>query len=379
MRRMKMKYRKMGKTGIEISALGFGCMRLPEYEKDGKWYIDNDLAIPMLRKAYEYGVNYFDTAYYYCHSNSERTLGQAVKPFRYKVYLSTKIPLEEVHSKEDFWGLLKTSLARLDTDYIDFYHFWALNKNRFDEVVLKYGLIDEAMEAKRQGLIRHLSFSFHDDPKVIKYIIDTGKVFSSMLVQYNLLDRKNEEMINYAHDQGLGVVIMGPVGGGRLASPENALGEKLNLGSIATYELAFKFVLSNPNVTCALSGMENLAVLKKNVQVINNFTSLTTEEQANLQQALTELQKFSELYCTGCKYCNGCPQSIKIDQIFGLYTYYNVYGLTDFAKQAYARYLKNQNVGQIETCLECGLCESKCPQKLPIIEDLKKVDRVLRT
>lgn len=208
-----MKYRKMGKTGIEISALGFGCMRLPEYEKDGKWYIDNDLAIPMLRKAYEYGVNYFDTAYYYCHSNSERTLGQAVKPFRDKVYLSTKIPLEEVHSKEDFWGLLKTSLARLDTDYIDFYHFWALNKNRFDEVVLKYGLIDEAMEAKRQGLIRHLSFSFHDDPKVIKYIIDTGKVFSSMLVQYNLLDRKNEEMINYAHDQGLGVVIMGPVGG----------------------------------------------------------------------------------------------------------------------------------------------------------------------
>lgn len=379
MRRMKMKYRKMGKTGIEISALGFGCMRLPEYEKDGKWYIDNDLAIPMLRKAYEYGVNYFDTAYYYCHSNSERTLGQAVKPFRDKVYLSTKIPLEEVHSKEDFWGLLKTSLARLDTDYIDFYHFWALNKNRFDEVVLKYGLIDEAMEAKRQGLIRHLSFSFHDDPKVIKYIIDTGKVFSSMLVQYNLLDRKNEEMINYAHDQGLGVVIMGPVGGGRLASPENALGEKLNLGSIATYELAFKFVLSNPNVTCALSGMENLAVLKKNVQVINNFTSLTTEEQANLQQALTELQKFSELYCTGCKYCNGCPQSIKIDQIFGLYTYYNVYGLTDFAKQAYARYLKNQNVGQIETCLECGLCESKCPQKLPIIEDLKKVDRILRT
>jgi len=369
----------MGKTGIEISALGFGCMRLPEYEKDGKWYIDNDLAIPMLRKAYEYGVNYFDTAYYYCHSNSERTLGQAVKPFRDKVYLSTKIPLEEVHSKEDFWGLLKTSLARLDTDYIDFYHFWALNKNRFDEVVLKYGLIDEAMEAKRQGLIRHLSFSFHDDPKVIKYIIDTGKVFSSMLVQYNLLDRKNEEMINYAHDQGLGVVIMGPVGGGRLASPENALGEKLNLGSIATYELAFKFVLSNPNVTCALSGMENLAVLKKNVQVINNFTSLTTEEQANLQQALTELQKFSELYCTGCKYCNGCPQSIKIDQIFGLYTYYNVYGLTDFAKQAYARYLKNQNVGQIETCLECGLCESKCPQKLPIIEDLKKVDRILRT
>jgi len=376
---MKMKYRKMGKTGIEISALGFGCMRLPEYEKDGKWYIDNDLAIPMLRKAYEYGVNYFDTAYYYCHSNSERTLGQAVKPFRDKVYLSTKIPLEEVHSKEDFWGLLKTSLARLDTDYIDFYHFWALNKNRFDEVVLKYGLIDEAMEAKRQGLIRHLSFSFHDDPKVIKYIIDTGKVFSSMLVQYNLLDRKNEEMINYAHDQGLGVVIMGPVGGGRLASPENALGEKLNLGSIATYELAFKFVLSNPNVTCALSGMENLAVLKKNVQVINNFTSLTTEEQANLQQALTELQKFSELYCTGCKYCNGCPQSIKIDQIFGLYTYYNVYGLTDFAKQAYARYLKNQNVGQIETCFECGLCESKCPQKLPIIEDLKKVDRILRT
>jgi predicted aldo/keto reductase-like oxidoreductase len=272
-----------------------------------------------------------------------------------------------------------TSLTRLDTDYIDFYHFWALNKKRFDEVVLKHGLIEEAMEAKRQGLIRHLSFSFHDNPEVIKYIIDTGKVFSSMLVQYNLLDRKNEAMIKYAHDQGLGVVIMGPVGGGRLASPENVLGEKLNLGSIATYELAFKFVLSNPYVTCALSGMENMDVLEKNVNVINYFSSLTDIEQTNLQQALTELQKFSELYCTGCKYCNECPQNIKIDQVFGWYTYYNVYGLQEFAKKAYGRYLQNQNAGQIDTCLECGLCESKCPQKLPIIEDIKKVDRILRT
>lgn len=372
-----MKYRELGKTGLKISALGFGCMRLPEYEKDGKWYVDEDKAIPMLRRAYELGINYFDTAYYYCHSNSETVVGKALKPFRDKVFISTKVPVSDINTREEFWNYLNESLRRLDTDYIDFYHLWALRRTTFNEKVIQLGLIEEALKAKEQGKIRHIAFSFHDKPEVIKEIIDTGQVFDSMLVQYNLLDRANEEMIDYAHEQGLGVFIMGPVGGGRLAAPTN-LGEKLTGKATSTYELALKFVLSNPSVTCALSGMENMEVLEKNVEIVNNFDALSTEELSQIKSSLEELKKFSDLYCTGCNYCSNCPQNIKISRIFQLYTYYNVYDLKVFAKKSYEDYLKNDKVGQIAECIACRQCEDSCPQKLPIIEDLQKVDQTLR-
>ncbi|HHU80117.1 MAG: aldo/keto reductase [Bacilli bacterium] len=371
-----MEYRRLGNTNIQVSALGFGCMRLPEYEQDGKWYIDEEKAIPMLRRAYELGVNYFDTAYYYCHSNSESTVGKALKPFRDKVMISTKIPVSEINSTEEFWKYLNESLKRLDTDYIDFYHLWALNQNTFRNKVLKYNLIEEAMKAKAEGKIRHLSFSFHDKPEVIKEIIDTGKVFDSMLVQYNLLDRSNEEMIDYAHEKGLGVIIMGPVGGGRLAAPTN-LGEKLTGEKQSTYELALKFVISNPSVTCALSGMENVEVLEKNVMIVNEFEELSPSELQKIKDSLEELKKFSELYCTGCNYCSDCPQNIKISKIFQLFTYYNVYDLKEYARKSYQEYLKNEKNGQVSDCVACGLCESVCPQKLEVIEELRKVDQIL--
>jgi predicted aldo/keto reductase-like oxidoreductase len=374
-----MKYREFGKTGVKVSALGFGCMRLPEYEKDGKWFIDEDKAIPMLRRAYELGINYFDTAYYYCHNNSEVVVGKALKPFRDKVYISTKIPLGDINSKDDFWRILNESLKKLDTDHVDFYHLWAMNKGTFEERVLKYGIIDEALEAKRQGKIRHLSFSFHDDPEVIKYIIDTGKVLETMLVQYNLLDRANEKMIAYAHEKGLGVAIMGPVGGGRLAAPTE-LGEKLTgQKGFSTYELALKFVLSNPGVSVALSGMENMEVLEKNVKIADEFNALTDDELSQIKTSLENLQKFSDLYCTGCNYCGGCPQNIKISKIFKLFTYYNVYDLKIYAKNIYKEYLANAKNGQVEDCLSCGLCVSKCPQKLQVTDELKKVDQLLRS
>ena len=208
-----MTYRMFGETGEKISSLGFGCMRLPEVEQDGVWSIDDEKAIPMLQKAYELGVNYFDTAPYYCHSNSEITVGKALKPVRDKVMISTKISTDDIKETADYRRLLERSLKKLDTPYIDFYHFWGINKNCFDNVILKYNLLHEAQKAKDEGLIRHISFSFHDEPQVIRYIIDTaeqkGVKLETLLLQYNLLDRVNEDMIAYAASKGLGVVAMG--------------------------------------------------------------------------------------------------------------------------------------------------------------------------
>ncbi len=375
-----MNYRKFGETGVNISALGFGCMRLPEYEKDGQWFIDDEKAIPMLLHAYENGVNYFDTAPYYCHSNSEITVGKAFKDIREKVILSTKIPLETCKEPGDYRKNLEQSLAKMDTTYLDFYHFWGINKKSFDDVIIGLNLLEEAKKAKDEGLIKHISFSFHDDAKNIKYIIDTaeekGVPMETMLCQYNLLDRSNEEMIAYAASKGLGVVAMGPVGGGRLAAPTDLYTKLTGNPSIATYELAFKFVLGNPNLSCALSGMQNIDMVEKNLIIGSDSTIITEEEWKQLGDAVEQLKKFSELYCTGCSYCQPCPVGINIPHIFNLYTHHNVYGLTDHAKTEMKKYM-NEDGKTIKDCKDCGLCEKKCPQHLKIRDELKRVENIL--
>ena len=374
-----MQYRPFGKTGINISTLGFGCMRLPEYQlEDGSWAVDQEKTNEMLMRAYELGVNYFDTALYYCHSNSEIAIGKALKPIRDKAYISTKCPLELVKEPGDFRKTLETSLKKLDTPYVDFYHFWGINQKTFDEKIVPMNLIAEAQKLKEEGLIRHISFSFHDSPEALKHIIDNGEGLESVLLQYNLLDRANEEMIQYAAKKGLGVVVMGPVGGGRLAAPTE-LAQKLGTEAVNTYELAFKFVLGNPGVCCALSGMQTLEMVEQNAVVASLENPMSEDEWRRVGESLENLKKFSELYCTGCGYCQPCPKGINIPKIFQAYTYLNVYGLKDLAKNTWNGYLNNEKEPGVspDACVNCGYCERKCPQHLQVRELLKKVQGVL--
>lgn len=367
-----MKYREFGKTGRKISQVGFGCMRLPEVETNGKWTIDEDKAIPMIRRAYEKGVNYFDTAVFYCHANSQYTLGRAVKPFRDKVMLSTKLPLDMVKRPDDFKKVLHQSLERMDTPYIDFYHFHGIGRGAFDDIIKPFKLMDEARKAIDEGLIRHISFSFHDDASNMKYLIDNGEIFSSVLLQYNLLDRSNEEAIAYAHESGLGIVIMGPVAGGRLAAP-SALYEKL-LGkkSRSTAELALRFVLGNPNVSCALSGMTNIEMVEENTDIGDDDVPMTAEDHKKAIIMMEDLKKFSDLYCTGCEYCMPCPQGVEIPRLFDCWTYYNVYGMQDNGRHMYSHLEKKS-----EDCIECGKCRKKCPQHIDIPVRIKEIGAIL--
>ena len=374
-----MQYRKFGNTGVNISALGFGCMRLPEYQlEDGTWCVNQEKTNEMLMRAYELGVNYFDTAYYYCHSNSEIAIGKALAPIRDKVYISTKCPLELVKTPEDYEKILDESLSKLGTDYVDFYHFWGINQKAFDEKIVPLGLMDKALELKAKGKIRHISFSFHDTPEALKHIIDNGYAMESVLLQYNLLDRANEEMIQYAASKGLGVVVMGPVGGGRLAAPTQLV-QKLGGGNQNTYELALRFVLGNPGVCCALSGMENAEMVEKNAAVAALENPMTEEQWKAVGEALEKLHKFSELYCTGCGYCQPCPKGIEIPKIFQAYTYHNVYGLSELSRKHFQNYVNNEKKpgATSKDCVDCGYCEKKCPQHLKVRELLKKVEQTL--
>ena len=375
-----MNYRDFGNTGEKISALGFGCMRFPEYKEGEKSFVVQEKVDEMLAFAFENGVNYFDTAPHYCNHNSEAAVGHAVKAFRDKILISTKCPMDADLTPDKYRRLLERSLTRLETDRIDFYHFWGINRDKFDNLILKNNLLETAARAKEEGLIRHISFSFHDEPNAIKHIVDTsekeGVKMESMLCQYNLLDCSNEEMIKYVHEKGLGTVAMGPVGGGRLAAPTDLYSNLTGKPGIATYELAFKFCLGNPNLNCALSGMQDIDMVRKNIKVASDDTSFSKEEWQQLGKALEEIKKFSELYCTGCKYCQPCPADINIPKIFEMFTYYNVYGLKDHAKNMMKEYLKKDGK-TFEACKDCGLCEKKCPQHLKIRENLDMVFRLL--
>jgi len=359
-------YREFGKTGVKVSRLGFGAMRLPTS--------DPDQAVELLREGIKRGINYLDTALYYLDGQSEVFVGRAIKGQRDKVIVSTKNPIEDA-SGANWRKRLETSLSKLDTDYIDFYHMWAINWDKYTQMIdVPGGPMEEARKAKEEGLIRHISFSFHDTPENLIMLIDTGN-FETMLVQYNLLDRSNEEGINYAKEKGLGVAVMGPVGGGRLGAPSEEIRRLIPTGTKSSAEMALRFVLSNPSVDVALSGMSNLEMLEENIRIASLEEPLSTREKNMLADILEEKKRLAELYCTGCGYCMPCPNGVDIPVNFTYMNYDRVYGLIDAAKNGY-KGLKEKGKAA-ESCAQCYQCESKCPQKIEIVKQLEETAKKL--
>lgn len=375
-----MKKRVIGKTGKEASILGLGTMRLPVREAAGKQTIKEEESLETILKSFELGINILDTAYTYCHKQSEKVSGKALKIWRGKnsnsiIYLSTKFPTWLAKKRSDYRLYLEEQLKTLDVNHIDFYHFHSLNDEYFTEKVLKLNLIPEAIRAKDEGLIKHISFSFHDTPDIMKKIIDT-EVFEAVLCQYNILDPVNEEAIAYAGSKGLGVFVMGPLGGGRIKALEyfkDIFGKDIR----RIHEIALKFVFANPDISVAFSGMENISMVQENAKIADSFSGLSSEEKEILDRFMSH-KKLEELIpCTNCKYCLPCPNAVAIPIILRISNYNTLTGLIDNTSWQYENILLDGTSKTADACTECGQCEEKCPQGIEIIRNLKNIHKIL--
>ena len=230
-------------------------------------------------------------------------------------------------------------------------------------------------KAKDQGMIRHICSSFHDSNESLVKLVDTGYI-ESVTLQYNMLDRKLEEGIAYAREKGMGVVVMGPVAGGRLGSTSPVLEELLPHISRVP-ELALRFVLANPNVTVALSGMSTMQQVQENVVTASDQITLTSDDRSAIDEQLERLRNMADLCCTGCEYCMPCPEEVNIAHIFRKYNEARVYGLWDQARTAYQEW-QWVSGKRADACVECGECEDKCPQQIPIREQLAEAHESLK-
>jgi len=374
-----MQYRKFGKTDINVSALGFGCMRFA-CKEDGS--INEEEAIKQLRTAIDKGVNYLDTAYVYHDGKSEVVLGKALKDgFREKVYIADKLPTWNAHVYEDFDKLLNEQLARLGVEYIDFYLIHALNKESFKKVkdLGIYKFIEKALE---DGRIKHIGFSFHDNYETFKTIVDDYK-WEFCQIQLNYMDEFNQaglKGLQYASGKGLGVVIMEPLLGGKLANiPPEPIKElwNLSLKKRTPAEWALTWLWDKPEVTLILSGMNSMQQLNENIDTASNITanSLSEEDKEIISKVRTKYNELTKVSCTGCKYCIDCPKGIDIPNIFALYNEASMYNALTNCSNRYTNSIKKEN--NASACIECKKCEKICPQGLTITQYLKDAHKEL--
>ena len=379
-----MHYRRFGRLDWQASALGFGCMRLPSSDgKRGSGNIDEAEAIRMVRHAIDAGVNYVDTAYPYHEGKSELLVGKALRDgYRDKVRLATKLPTWMVEKPEDFDCLLNEQLKKLETDHIDFYLLHALNKSTWRNIVLRHGVLAQAERALADGCIRHLGFSFHDDFEGFEEIVNGSDLWTFCQIQYNYMDTEHQagtRGLKLAAAKGLAVVVMEPLMGGRLADPPPAVREIVAAGARgrSAAQLALEWVWDQPEVSVALSGMSAFEQVEDNLRAadaagVGRLGSLDRELIARMRQ---QYEARVKIPCTACSYCMPCPNGLNIPVNFELYNYSSMFDDLGAARFRYSFMLKEEQ--RAGACIACGLCESMCPQQIPISEWMPKVEALL--
>lgn len=366
-----MQYRNFGKTGRSHFPLGFGMMRL---KKDENGQIDQNWVNETLRSAIDQGLNYVDTAYVY--PGSEMATGIALSGgYREKVTLASKMPVSRLTCEADFDRILDEELERLQTDHIDCYLLHALSDERWENYVVKYNVLAHMEQAKAAGKIRHIGFSFHDSLDSFKRILNAYDGWEFCQIQLNYMDVNYQAGLaglELAANQGLAVVIMEPLRGGRLANVPREVASRLPFDPV---ESALNFLWHRPEVSVVLSGMSETEQVQQNLQYAQRSTvgMLDFEQWMQLIHAGDQMRKILSVPCTGCDYCGVCPQNIAISKIFAIHNQEQLDGDGAKAGKAY-RALGDRTA---EKCVQCGACVEQCPQGIAVFQELEKIHKRL--
>ena len=363
-----MQYREYGKTGKKLSVIGFGGMRF------GK---DEDYAQEVVHRANELGVNYFDTAPFYCDDRSEIIFGKAFKNMPKDFYVSTKSTVNEDPTADAVRKRIETSLTRFGRDKIDFYHMWCIKDlDQYKEVMAPGGPFEGALEAKKEGLIEHLVFSTHCKGEEIRTIIEDD-VFEGVLLGYNVLNYPfRQEGVDAAIGKNIGVVVMNPLSGGLIPQHRDFFDFIRERDGETVNQAALRFVLAQKGITLAIPGMGTIAEVEENVAVGDFDLTVSPEKTKEIEETITDSMN---TLCTTCGYCLKCPEKIKIHNYLEAY---NLKLLKD-EEEMKKRLQHLMDSGAIKeddarpgACIACGICEDLCTQKLPIIARLKELDQL---
>ncbi len=365
-----MEHKSFASWKAQPSLLGFGCMRFPVTEKGE---IDEAEAKKMLDYAIDHGVTYIDTAYPYHEGNSEPFVGRVLKKYpRDHFYLATKLPLWSLKEKADVERIFEEQCTRLQTDTFDFYLLHALDQEKWQKT-LDLDVIPFLEEKQREGRIRHLGFSFHDEYEVFEEILDY-RTWDFCQLQLNYMDmgiQAGMKGYRLAEKKGVPVIVMEPVKGGRLVNlPQNIqkqfLTEKPE-ASIASW--ALRYVASLPNVAVVLSGMSTMEQVIDNVSTFSPFIPLNEKETQIVGDVANALHARIKNGCTGCGYCMPCPFGVDIPANFKIWNETAIYGNQKKGETAY----RKLDQASAQYCQKCGKCETLCPQHLSIRSDLGKI------
>lgn len=375
-----MEYR-LNKQGDPISILGYGCMRFTGRGSS----IDVDKAESEIMEAYRSGVNYYDTAYIY--PGSEATLGEILhrNGIREKVQIATKLPQYLVNAPGALDKYFNEELRRLQTDYVDYYLMHHLTaKSQWDKLV-RLGVEDWIAKKKADGSIRHIGFSYHGNTEDFIAILDAYD-WDFCQIQYNYVDEHSQAGragLMHAAEKHIPVVIMEPLRGGKLVNLLPAKAKE----AIAAYdkgftpaELGLRWLWNQPEVTCVLSGMNSIEMVRENCRIASDAHagSFTDDDFSLIEAVKTAISETELVGCTGCRYCMPCPKGVDIPALF------RCYNMTTLESKSAARFEYAQTVGLkadkgfATQCVNCGKCESHCPQSIPIRQKIKEADRVLR-